>query len=259
MKTRISHDNPFPRNAKAHLWEHLKNNISNLHLDFGANDGNVLHKLYNSGVIKKGVGLDANEELVEKFNYSNRSNDIYLQSIKVNKDIPFADNYFESTSLFGVLEHVSNQKKLLNELHRVTKENGIFLIAVPGKHLFSFLDMGNWKFIFPRAHKLIYSLYHGSDLYKKRYIDNQFGLIGDIEIEKSWHQHFSKKELLKILETNGFIDIKIDGFGFFHRLFMNIRFFLPGKIKKILDPLIELDKILFSHAEIWGIARVKKN
>ena len=258
MKTTLSLENPFGLDSKGHFWEVLKNNgASDQHLDFGAHDGQMLLSLAASGVIAKGVGLDANSKVVMRVQSSLPIN-VQLYAIKKGAPLPFADCSFTSSSIVGVLEHVYDQSRILNELNRVTKPGGLFMIAVPGKHLFSFLDMGNWKFVFPRAHRAFYQLLFGKQAYVSRYSENSDGLIGDIEAEKSWHEHFSKSRLSSLLEAHGFEVLEIDGYGFFNRILINARYFLPGLVKKVLDPLITADKKLFSSAEIWAIGRKRQ-
>ncbi len=255
MKQKLSSLNPFPINAKAHFWEVLNNNgTSELHLDFGSHDGKAIVELVKSGVVKKAIGLDANSEVVKNSQESLPPN-VELVTIVVGEKIPFPDETFTSVSLFGVLEHVFDQNKLLNELNRVTKKGGLFVVAVPGKHFFSFMDMGNWKFVFPKAHKFFVTTWKGKEYYQNRYATNKDGLIGDIEAEKAWHQHFTKKELQSLLSKYSFETIAVDGFGFFWRVLRNIRFFSPGIIKKIIDKLVLTDQKLFSSAEIWVITR----
>jgi len=255
MKQKISKSNPFSLNAHGHFWEYLnKNGSSNLHLDFGTNSGLKLNEYAKSKVIKSAIGVDAQEDIVKKYQHL-LSSQVTLQPIKVGAPLPFNDRTFDSSSIFGVLEHVLNQEQLLQEVRRVTKCGGLLVVSVPGKHLFSFLDMGNWKFIFPRAHKFIYSLIYGNKAYEIRYEKNPFGLHGDIEKEKGWHQHFSKSELETILTNNGFEVIEIDGCGFFQRVFANIMFFFPGRLKIIIKPFIFIDAYLFSSTEIWAICK----
>jgi SAM-dependent methyltransferase len=255
MRTPLSAENPFGLDAKGHLWEVLKRlGASERHLDFGAHDGQMLRRLAQTNAIGSGVGLDANSKVVARAKPSLPSN-VDLQLIKKGAPLPFPDHHFTSSSIVGVLEHIHDQSRILNELHRVTAEGGIFMIAVPGSHLFSFLDMGNWKFVFPRLHRLFYSRTFGRDAYVARYTANADGLIGDIEAEKAWHEHFSKPKLCSLLDAHGFDVLEVDGFGFFNRFLMNARYFLPGGTKKLLDPVITLDKKLFSSAEIWAIAR----
>lgn len=255
MRTALSAENPFGFDAKGHLWEVFKRRgASERHLDFGAHDGQMLLRLAQTNAIGSGVGLDANSKVVARAKASLPSN-VDLQIIKKGAPLPFPDRHFTSSSIVGVLEHIHDQSRILNELHRVTTEGGIFMIAVPGSHLFSFLDMGNWKFVFPGLHRFFYSRTFGQEAYVARYTENKDGLIGDIEAEKAWHEHFSRAKLCALLEAHGFEVLEVDGFGFFHRMLMNARYFLPGGVKKLLDPVITLDKKLFASTEIWAIAR----
>jgi SAM-dependent methyltransferase len=227
-----------------------------MHLDFGCNDGRVINELTSSGMVEKAFGLDANENAINGSCYTSNQS-IQLEVIKVGSNIPFEDNTFSSCSLFGVLEHIYDQSALLNELYRVIKPGGTFVIAVPGKHLFSFLDLGNWKFLFPRLHKFIFTISHSDEEYNQKYTENKFGLIGDIEAKKGWHEHFSRRHLKNILQSHGFIVNEIDGCGYFWRLIHNIQLLFPKPIKKLLTPIANLDKRLFSSSEIWAICSKK--
>ena len=80
-------------------------------------------------------------------------------------------------------------------------------------------------------------------------------MIGDIEAEKAWHQHFGKQELQKLLKEYSFETVAVDGFGFFWRVLRNIRYFSPVFIKKLIDKLVLADQKAFSSAEIWVITR----
>jgi SAM-dependent methyltransferase len=258
MRTRLSAGNPFGLDSKGHFWEILKKSGgSDRHLDFGAHDGQMLCRLAQTNAIAQGVGLDANSKVVMRTHPTLPSN-VELKLIKKGAPLPFPDGSFTSSSIVGVLEHIHDQSRILNELNRVTAEGGLFMVAVPGSHVFSFLDMGNWKFVFPRLHRVFYAGVFGREAYIARYTANSDGLIGDIEAEKAWHEHFSKSKLCALLNAHGFEVLEVDGYGLFHRILINIRYFLPGALKKILDPLITLDKKLFSSAEIWVIGRKVK-
>lgn len=47
------------------------------------------------------------------------------------RTIPFETNYFESVFSSEVLTHVFNTSDILNEIHRVLKPDGVFLLTVP--------------------------------------------------------------------------------------------------------------------------------
>lgn len=242
-------------NAKGYLWEHLsRGGGSGNHLDYGAHDAHMITSFKNTGVIRRGVGVDLNSTVVARVQES-LPQGISLLAIKKNPRLPFENDEFESTSIVGVLEHILDQDHILQELKRVTKAGGTILVAVPGKNIFSFLDMGNWKFKFPRLHKFFYTLSNSEDAYVARYTANKDGLIGDIEAEKAWHEHFTKPQLEAKLRANGLEIIESDGAGFFYRIFVNLGFLLPERFRNVVTPLINVDSKLFSSAEIWTLAR----
>ncbi|PIY96870.1 MAG: hypothetical protein COY66_02415 [Candidatus Kerfeldbacteria bacterium CG_4_10_14_0_8_um_filter_42_10] len=49
----------------------------------------------------------------------------------IQKGIPFADNSFDAVTAFDVLEHIPNLKFVSQEIRRVLKPQGIFILAVP--------------------------------------------------------------------------------------------------------------------------------
>ncbi len=255
MRTKLSEDNPFGLNAKGYLWERFANRgISERHLDYGAHDGKMIRVLAETGMVTEAIGVDLNSAIVEMAAPTLPEN-VKLFAVSKNPILPFDDGYFSSVSMVGVLEHIYDQSHIIRELRRVTKPGGEMLFAVPGKHLFSFLDMGNWKFVFPRAHRWFYTLSNTDEDYCSRYTANKDGLIGDIESEKSWHQHFSYSELVKLFSRHGLVVVDQDGFGFFNRILMNLRFFLPNAFAGVIDMLVRMDSRWFSSAEIWVVVR----
>jgi len=261
MKINVGTENPYKtvrkakfNGAKAYLVEKLLEDNSNLHLDFGAHDGELVASLKMHDLILKGVGLDANSAVVEKYSGA-MPNGVELKTIKTNSPIPFEDSIFSSVSIIGVVEHVVEQEKILKELNRVLAPGGTILIAVPGKHFFSFLDMGNWKFIFPKFHEWYIVLTKGRNHFKRYFSENPDGLYGDIEKEKFWHQHFSKNDLKELTQKCGFRVKDIDGFGFFNRVITNVAYFLPKFMIGFFNRLVELDARYFESAEIWVLAK----
>jgi SAM-dependent methyltransferase len=254
MRTAVRSINPFGLNAKGYLWEYFsQNGASNRHLDYGAHDGHMLAGLAASDLIKEGVGVDLNSSVVEKFQNMLPPN-VSLVAVKKNPKLPFPEGHFDTASIVGVLEHISDQGHIIEELKRVTKPGGKILFAVPGSHIFSFLDMGNWKFVFPKLHKFFYCLARSEADYVSRYVANKDGLIGDIEADKAWHEHFSRQQLGALLKKHGLVIEDTDGFGLFTRVLINAQFFTPGPLKKLFDPLIRADARTFSSCEIWMLA-----
>lgn len=259
MNFKISSENPFKKTINiphAFVWE----KISKLHadsgkikiLDYGAYDGRLLDRLSESDFIIDSTSIELNLDVVNE-NKSKKNVSNQLLHIQKHTNLPFEDKTFDVVLLIGVIEHIHNQKKILDELNRILKNGGQFIVAVPGKHLFSFLDFGNWKFAFPRLHKIYVELVHGKELYKERFVDCKNGLIGDIEVEKKWHEHFSHSSLEFLLNKSNFTVDEKDGFGLFFRIIHNLKYIMPFG-KSFFDKLIILDGKAFSKAEIFVLA-----
>lgn len=211
MHTKISPENPYEYDRLCFAWEHVQQGET-AHLDFGCSYGTFLNKLKNKN-IERMVGVDISEKVIKKGQQFFSGFDL----IKINNasKLPFDDHSFNSITILDVLEHVYEQKELLAELNRVLKIGGKLIVTVPGKYFFSFLDMGNYKFQFPKLHRWFYCLSHSREEYKSRYMSDTDGLIGDISVKKRWHEHFSKEKLRKLLEEASFNVIEFDGTGFF--------------------------------------------
>ena len=90
-------------------------------LDLGCGIGDLLQ--YNQNIL----GVDINE-----------NNIAYCKSIGLNaflmkeNKIPFNSFFFNTVVMDNVIEHISDPEEILNEVKRVLKNNGIFIIGVPG-------------------------------------------------------------------------------------------------------------------------------
>ena len=175
--------------------------------------------------------------------------------------MPFDDASFDSITVLDVLEHVYEQTELLKELNRLLKNKGRLVVTVPGRHLFSFLDMGNFKFRFPRLHRWYYRLKHTQGEYERRYVANPDGLIGDISSKKRWHEHFNRAKLQKLLKEADFDIIDFDGTGFFSRVISNISYFFKWlkPIHRALGKLQSCDYRAFESTNLFCAAEKSRN
>jgi SAM-dependent methyltransferase len=252
MHTKISPDNPYRYNRLCFAWEHVPAGTGP-HLDFGCNKGEFLNRLRDK---KDGrlVGVDVSEEAVK----AGRALFPELEIIKTGEaaHLPFDDASFESITVLDVLEHVYEQAELLVELNRVLKDGGKLLVTVPGRHFFSFLDMGNFKFQFPRLHRWYYCLKHSREEYENRYVSSPDGLIGDISAKKGWHEHFSRAKLEKLLTEANFVVIDFDGTGFFGRVIGNVAYFFKWlkPLHRALTRLQNFDNRLFESTHLFCVA-----
>jgi SAM-dependent methyltransferase len=205
VKTTISAGNPFGYDRYGYAFEHLP--ATGRCLDYGCGDGSFIHRCLQAKDLSF-TGVDANQELVAQNKYG-------LDLRPAGKPLPFEDDCFDCITMLDVLEHIADQEGILAELHRVLKPGSKFIVTVPGKHVFSFLDMGNFKFLFPRLHCLYITLAHSRQYYARKYQDG--ALVGDVERDKGWHQHFRPAELAELLANGGFRPVDLDGSGLFSR------------------------------------------
>ena len=256
MHTKISPDNPYRYNRWCFAWEYVPAGTG-AHLDFGCNKGTFLNKLKDKRVGRL-VGVDVSEEAVSQ----GRELFPELEIIKIHeaRNIPFDDAVFDSVTVLDVLEHVYEQAELLAELNRVLKDGGKIIITVPGRHLFSFLDMGNFKFRFPRLHRWYYLLKHSREEYEHRYVSNPDGLIGDVSARRSWHEHLSRPKLRSLLTDAGFSVIDFDGTGFFGRVIGNMSYFLKWlkPAHSALVKLQDIDNRLFESTNLFCAAEKRQ-
>ena len=253
MRTAISKDNPFSVNRYGFLWETLRSASPGLHLDYGCYDGETLRTLAETGVISEGVGVDLNVEALERGRPRMPPN-VSLQLIEKNVALPFEDGSFDSVCLLDVVEHVVDQKSLLDEVARVLKPSGTAIITVPKQYFLSVLDAGNWKFRFPRLHRWFVTARYGRSAYDARYVNCENGLFGDIEKEKGWHEHFSNAGLEALLKRSGLEVREFDGSGFFYRPIGIVKSFTPRFVHPILGRINEFDAKLFSSANLFCAA-----
>lgn len=252
MHTKLSSDNPYGHNRWGFAWEYVPGGTG-AHLDFGCNKGEFLNALKGKG-IERLIGVDVSEEAVN--DGQRLFPDLKIVKIREASGLPFDDGTFDSVTILDVLEHVYDQVKLLDELNRVLKDGGRLVVTVPGRHLFSFLDVGNYKFRFPRLHRWYYCRRHSQEAYEYRYVSNPDGLIGDISGKKRWHEHFGREKLRNLLADAGFSVVDFDGTGFFARVINNASCLLgwAKPARKVLASLTQLDSRLFESTNLFCVA-----
>ena len=106
---------------KLFLYPKLCKSLRGLTLDVGCGIGDML------SFRSKTIGVDINQYNID---FCQRRN---LDAILITPEtIRFDDNTFDSVLLDNVLEHIQSPDLLIQEIRRVLKPGGTFLVGVPG-------------------------------------------------------------------------------------------------------------------------------
>jgi len=140
----------------------LQNEISDIHiLDVGCATGRLLEVLALAGA-KHLYGTDIAPNILGKVKERAKklNVNIDLQVADVENKIPWEDECFDVVTLTGVFHHFINPEDALQEIYRVLKTNGLFIIVEPrfpiiirqiiNFYLKIFMHEGDHKFYAPK-------------------------------------------------------------------------------------------------------------
>jgi len=252
MRTRICSKNPFGADRYGFAWEQVRYQ-GRAHLDLGCYEGMFLDSLRAKGIARL-VGADVSTQAVQTARQ--RYSGLEFHHLCAGQALPFQDGSFDSVSLLDVLEHVADQRGLLAEIRRVLAPGGTLIVTVPRRHVFSWMDLGNLKFRFPRLHRWYYCRSHSTQEYRQRYRANPDGLVGDVAARKFWHEHLSPRKLTALLESAGLSMVLVDGAGLFERpmCVMGRLVRWIGPAKRALSRLRARDSRAFGWANLFCVA-----
>jgi SAM-dependent methyltransferase len=159
--------------------------------DLGCNVGELLSAAAQLNPQLKLAGVDVNAAAIETARRNLPQADLHQCDGPL---LPFADACFDHVTCIEVLEHIpqANRRATLEEVQRVLKPGGKFILRVPHAGTFQGLDPSNLRFRFPRLHRAIIRRGLRDDGYR----DNSDGVV--------WHHHFNRDGLLD-LAGPGFI------------------------------------------------------
>ena len=99
-------------------------------LEIGCGEGSLLQMLSDRNEV---YGVDISESGVEK----TRRKGIPCEHVDAsNETLPYTDGFFDVVITLETIEHVENPHRMLWEIKRVLKENGMLLISIPGEEVY---------------------------------------------------------------------------------------------------------------------------
>src|SRR5690349_12922370 len=99
-------------------------------LEIGCGWGELINELNAKG-FSHTSGFDISDEAVAHCQSRGLRNIVKMDVTKMK----YEDNSFDLIIASDVLEHVENEQQALKEIHRILKEDGLFIIMVPALNL----------------------------------------------------------------------------------------------------------------------------
>jgi SAM-dependent methyltransferase len=94
------------------------------HLDVGAGQGQLICRLRD----RFNITSSACDYHSDRFNVPG----VEMLDINLNKDpLPYPDNSFDIVTCSEVVEHLENYRRLVSEIYRVTKKDGLVVLTTP--------------------------------------------------------------------------------------------------------------------------------
>ena len=137
-------------------------------------------------------GIDPNPQLIEVARRRYPDIEFFVSGVE---HMHFDAGTFDLIVMADVLEHVRDERQTLDEVFRLLKPDGKFIVTVPNRGLFSFLDLDNMVFCLRTVAPAIYDLLHKAK-------------EGEARAEKpgydDWHRHYSAADVRRRLESSDF-------------------------------------------------------
>jgi SAM-dependent methyltransferase len=151
-------------------------------LDVGCNVGALLSQCRHYYPNLHLAGIDINESSIQSARASLPGADLHQG---YGSQLPFASGSFQCVTCIEVIEHVPEEHRasLLAEMWRVLAPGGRLILRCPHAGIFSWLDAQNFRFRFPRLHRLALGA------------GNRDAQYQEAQEEICWHHHFTREEL----------------------------------------------------------------
>jgi SAM-dependent methyltransferase len=167
-------------------------------LDLGCNVGELLGAAASRYPQLKLAGVDVHQFAIDTARRNVPQAELHRYD---GPAVPFADASFDHVTCIEVLEHIPAElrRATIDEVWRVLKPGGRFILRCPHAGTFQGLDANNLRFRFPQLYRSIIRKGRRDDGYR----ENSNGVV--------WHQHFSRDELIEL--TSPKFDVEATRYG----------------------------------------------
>ena len=210
----------YKHKIEANFLKKAVSNISSRNvkvLDVGCGTGRMLSAVFNANKEIEYNGLDSSNEMFnelkkkEVFKKNKKKISLILSDAA---KLPFKDNSFEITFTYHLLWHIpkEDQKKIIEEMFRVTKKGGIIIF-----------DILNKDFIWEKSKKYFGKKKSGG-LYKQK-ISEVKKILGDverIEIEKLSDAIIKNANIYRLFNIINIMESFLPSF-LFHMIYFGVK------------------------------------
>jgi O-antigen/teichoic acid export membrane protein len=107
-------------------------------IDIGCSNSSLIESLPNKS--KYTIGIDTDIDALKSI--SHQGSKLHLINAQA-ESLPLKTEFADVVLLLDVLEHTRDDKMVISEAYRILKPNGLLIMSIPYKGLFSFLDPQN--------------------------------------------------------------------------------------------------------------------
>lgn len=118
-------------------------------LDAGCGSGYGSFILAKYGKTKKVYAIDISQESIDYARYKYFNKNIRFQIDDIEKLYTIKKKSIDITVSFEVIEHIKNQEKFLNQIKRVLKKDGLFIVSTPNKYTYPDGNSFHTKELYP--------------------------------------------------------------------------------------------------------------
>ena len=196
-------------------------------LDVGCGDGSFTILIAKACKAKEVYGIEISEKKVEIA----RKRGIKCYQLDVDtENFPFQDNFFDAVFAGEIIEHLYDTDHFLEEVNRILKTNGIFILTTP--------NLAMWQ---NRISLLLgYQPYATSPSLRYRigHLHGDSGPLPEEIIQGRKHiSVFTLKALIRLLRLYGFDIIEVKGASIKLPTYMNFSSFILNVVK-IIDKIL---------------------
>jgi len=204
----------IPYSYALHEYKHF---VGKRVLDVGSGNGYVLSKYAAEGAEVCGIDItqSAIDLCIKRFEYLQLKGNFQVADAQ---HIPFPDNTFDCVFSMGVLHHVPDTQKAIDEIYRVLKPDGRLIV------MFYHRNAAKYQFMFR-----VWSLFTGKP---REQLVNEFDGVGNPK-----GTVFSRTELATMLAKFSDINMHVGYLSSGDIVIRGSRY-LPGNLFKPLSPLI---------------------